>query len=109
MAGIQEWAEAAAGRPGELIDVHHIRGMIHAHSKWSDGVHTGRRWALAARSVGAEHTVSDRSLPVSILCQWIENLIAWWLSERRLRLLNRQLALFRIFHGIESDILYSGS
>lgn len=103
----REWAEAAAGRPGELIDVHHIRGMIHAHSKWSDGVHTVEEMALAARSAGAEYLVMTDHSQSAFYANGLkpDRVVA---QRKEIEALNRQLAPFRIFHGIESDILYSG-
>lgn len=103
----REWAEAAAGRAGELIDIHHIRGMIHAHSTWSDGVHTVEEMALAARSAGAEYLVmTDHSQSAFYANGLKPDRVA--AQREEIAALNRQLAPFRIFHGIESDILYSG-
>lgn len=101
------WAEAAANRSGELIDMAAIRGVIHAHSTWSDGLNTLEEMALASQKMGYSYLViTDHSQsafyanglkPDRVRAQGLE------IAE-----LNQRLAPFRIFHGIESDILYSG-
>ncbi len=91
-----------------LIETTDIKGVIHAHSTWSDGIHSLREMALAARARGYAYLViSDHSrsafyangLDVGrVRQQWEE-------IDR----LNEELAPFRIFKSIESDILADGS
>lgn len=102
-----EWADAAAARGGELISMSAIRGVIHAHSTWSDGIHTLEEMARASQQAGYAYLViSDHSQsafyanglrPDRVLAQ-----------AQEIVKLNQRLAPFRIFQGIESDILYSG-
>jgi DNA polymerase (family 10) len=85
-----------------------IRGIIHSHSKWSDGSHSLEEMAKAAKEKGLEYLViSDHSKsafyasglePERVLAQHVQ------IDE-----LNQQLAPFRIFKSIESDILNDGS
>jgi DNA polymerase (family 10) len=85
-----------------------IRGIIHAHSDWSDGSHSLSKMAEACRDMGMEYLViSDHSRSA---------FYASGLSIERVReqhseidRLNATLAPFRIFKGIESDILNDGS
>lgn len=92
----------------ELVNLHHIRGIIHAHSTWSDGADTLREMALAARDAGYSYlAITDHSRSA---------IYANGLSIERLQeqhqeidLLNKELAPFRIIKGIESDILNDGS
>ncbi len=91
-----------------LIQPEDIRGIIHSHSTWSDGVHSLEEMAKACRDKGFEYLViSDHSKSATY---------ARGLSEERIReqhreidTLNQQLAPFRIFKSIECDILNDGS
>jgi DNA polymerase (family 10) len=102
------WAETAAKRGGDLITTAAIRGVIHAHSTWSDGIHSLEEMALVAIESGYAYLViTDHSQsafyanglkPDRVKAQHAEILE-----------LNNRLAPFRIFYGIESDILYTGA
>ncbi len=91
-----------------LLEVSDIRGVVHSHSTYSDGIHTLRQMAEAARDKGYEYLViSDHSktavyadgLPVErVKEQWTE------IDE-----LNEELSPFRIYKSIESDILADGN
>ncbi len=91
-----------------LIENADIQGVIHAHSTYSDGLHTLREMALYAKSKGYAYLgITDHSKSAfyanglqaeRLLQQWAE------IDE-----LNQELAPFRIFKGIESDILNDGS
>jgi len=99
---------ARNGRLPELIEVEDVRGVVHSHSTYSDGIHTLRRMAEAARDKGLAYLViSDHSktavyadgLPIEkVKEQWAE-----------IDALNEELAPFRIYKSIESDILADGS
>ena len=96
------------GQLPELLEVSDIRGVVHSHSTYSDGIHTLRQMAEATRDKGYEYLViSDHSktavyadgLPVArVKEQWAE-----------IDALNEELAPFRIYKSIESDILADGS
>ncbi len=85
-----------------------IKGIIHSHSTYSDGLDSLRAMALAAQVKGYEYLViSDHSKAA---------FYANGLSEERIKqqhheidILNKELAPFKIFKSIESDILYDGS
>ncbi len=93
-----------------LIEDSDIRGVLHAHSTWSDGKHTIKQMADACIERGYEYLgITDHSktaayaggLPVDeVKQQWDE-----------IDKLNEEYAKksFRIFKGIESDILSDGS
>ncbi|MDX1638189.1 MAG: DNA polymerase/3'-5' exonuclease PolX [Balneolaceae bacterium] len=96
----------------DLPEVTDIRGIIHAHSTWSDGKYSIREMAEACIERGYEYLgISDHSQtaayagglsPGEVKRQWEE-------IDR----LNEEFASegidFRIFKGIESDILSDGS
>ncbi|MEL6391200.1 MAG: PHP domain-containing protein [Bacteroidota bacterium] len=106
----QEWGLdlAIAGTLPELIESKDIKGVVHAHSTYSDGIHSLKQMAEAARHKGYEYMlITDHSQaafyanglkPDRVLEQWQE------IDE-----LNEEMAPFKILKGIESDILNDGS
>ena len=91
----------------ELIQFSDIKGIIHSHSNWSDGLNTVEEMAKACIEQGFEYLViSDHSKSA---------FYANGLSEERIREqhlyvdeLNKRLAPFHIFKSIECDILNDG-
>lgn len=106
--GLDEVKLAQTGRIPLLLEVHDLSGILHNHSTYSDGKHTLRQMAEYCKKLGYQYLgISDHSrsafyaggLEVDrILKQHLE------IDE-----LNKELAPFRIFKGIESDILSDGS
>jgi DNA polymerase (family 10) len=91
-----------------LIQPEDIRGIIHSHSTWSDGVHSLEEMAKACRDKGFEYLViSDHSKSATYARGLSEEKIRE--QHREIDTLNQQLAPFRIFKSIECDILNDGS
>lgn len=92
----------------ELIRTSDIKGIIHSHSTWSDGLHTLEQMALAAKEQGFEYLViSDHSRTAFYANGLsIERIQA---QHAEIDELNKKLAPFRIFKSVESDILNDGS
>ncbi|MBX2906842.1 MAG: DNA polymerase/3'-5' exonuclease PolX [Taibaiella sp.] len=91
-----------------LIQPGDIRGIIHSHSRWSDGMNTLQEMAVAARDAGLEYLViSDHSQTAF----YADGLKPERVAEQHQEIdaLNAKLAPFRIFKSIESDILNDGS
>jgi DNA polymerase (family 10) len=92
----------------DVIQTADIKGIIHSHSNWSDGVNTIEEMAKACIEKGFEYLViSDHSKSA---------FYANGLQEDRIREqhklideLNNRFRPFRIFKSIESDILNDGS
>jgi DNA polymerase (family 10) len=92
----------------DLIQPSDIKGIIHSHSDWSDGLNTIEQMAKACILEGFQYLViSDHSKSA---------FYANGLSEERIKAqhqyideLNHQLAPFKIFKSIECDILNDGS
>lgn len=101
-------AAAEEGRFPELIDERDLRGAVHVHSTWSDGVASVREMAAAAMALGFEYIgIADHSRSAGYAGGLSpERLLA---QGEEIRKLNRELAPFRVFHGVESDILADGS
>ena len=85
-----------------------IKGIIHSHSKWSDGSNTLSEMAMAAKARGLEYLViSDHSKSAFYASGLQEDRIL--AQHKEIDQLNAALAPFKIFKSIESDILNDGS
>jgi len=99
---------AQENRLPHLIEYPQIKGDLHLHSKWSDGVHTIKQMAEAAKKRGYKYiAITDHSQSLKF---------AGGLTEERLReqseeiqKLNRELDDFTVLSGIEVDIKSDGS
>ena len=94
--------------PGKLLSDSDIRGIIHSHSTWSDGRDSIGDMAMAAAEQGYEYLViTDHSRTAA----YARGLTAERVFQQHeeIDLLNQRLSEFRIFKGIESDILGDGS
>jgi len=101
-------AKAAAGPLPQLIQPSDIKGLIHSHSRWSDGIETIETMAEACTAMGLEYMViSDHSKTAA----YANGLTEERITEQHAQIdsLNERLNPFRIFKGIESDILNDGS
>ena len=100
--------KAADGNLSPVIQPTDICGIIHSHSKWSDGSNTLAEMSLAAKKQGLEYLViSDHSKTASYAKGLeVERVLA---QHKEIEELNTQLAPFKIFKSIESDILGDGS
>jgi DNA polymerase (family 10) len=100
--------KAAAHAIPELLQPSDIKGIIHSHSTWSDGVNTLEQMAVAARDKGYEYLViSDHSQAAFYANGLFPDRII--LQHAEIDMLNEKLAPFRIFKSIEADILHDGS
>lgn len=91
-----------------LLAVSDIKGIIHSHSNWSDGGATIEDMAKHAMAKGFEYLViSDHSKSAF----YANGLSVERIKEQHHYIdeLNIQLAPFKIFKSIESDILNDGS
>lgn len=92
----------------DIIQVSDIKGIIHNHSNWSDGVNTVEEMAKGCIAQGYEYLViSDHSKTAAYAKGLQEDRI----REQHLYIdeLNAKLHPFKIFKSIESDILGDGS
>ena len=92
-----------------LITHHDLKGSLHNHSTWSDGINTVEEMALYCRDelkldyLGmCDHSKSAfyaKGLSIERVLQ----------QHEEIDHLNKKINGFHIFKGIESDILYDGS
>ncbi|HDP36687.1 MAG TPA: DNA polymerase/3'-5' exonuclease PolX [Candidatus Atribacteria bacterium] len=99
---------AQENRLPQLIEYSQIKGDLHLHTKWSDGAHTIRQMAEAAKKRGYKYiAITDHSQSLKF---------AGGLTEKRLReqieeiqKLNQESSDFTVLTGIEVDIKSDGS
>lgn len=107
--GLNEIDQAQNHSLPKLIEYRDLRGTLHNHSTYSDGVHSLEQMALHCKGVlGLEYLgICDHSkTAVYANGLTIERLEEQW---KEIAALNEKLAPFKIFRGIESDILGDGS
>jgi DNA polymerase (family 10) len=98
---------ASDGDLSELIQPADIKGIIHSHSTWSDGMETIEQMAKAAMKQGFEYLViSDHSQAAYYANGLTPERIA--AQHQEIDALNAQLAPFKVFKSIEADILGNG-
>ncbi len=92
----------------EVLQVSDIKGIIHSHSNWSDGSNTIEEMARGALNQGFEYLViSDHSKSAFYANGLFPDRIKT--QHQLIRELNEELAPFKIFRSIESDILNDGN
>ncbi|HWY12957.1 MAG TPA: PHP domain-containing protein [Bacteroidia bacterium] len=99
---------AKANKIPTLIEFTDLKGSLHNHSTYSDGMNSLEEMAVHCKSLGYEYLgicdhsqsafYADGLKPETVLVQ-----------QKEIEKLNTQLAPFKIFKGIESDILNDGS
>ena len=92
----------------QLIECSQIKGDLHLHSKWSDGVHTIKQMAEAAKKKGYKYiAITDHSQSLKFAGGLTEERLKEQIEE--IQKLNRKLDDFSILTGIEVDIKSDGS
>ncbi|TGE22174.1 DNA polymerase/3'-5' exonuclease PolX [Hymenobacter aquaticus] len=106
--GLGEIALAEAKKLPQLLTDEDLRGSLHNHSTYSDGSHTLRQMAEFLRDQGYEYLgICDHSQAAHYANGLSPERVRQ--QQREIDQLNQELAPFRIFKGIESDILGDGS
>jgi DNA polymerase (family 10) len=103
-----EFEAASAGTLPRLIEAENLRGTFHCHTTASDGHNSLEEMAAAAQSLGLQYLgIADHSR---------SQIQAHGLDAARLRTqiaairkLNREFDNFRLFAGVECDILRDGA
>lgn len=91
-----------------LVQSVDLKGDLHIHSTWSDGVSSIREMAQAAKARGYEYiAVTDHTKSLGIA----RGLTVDRLRERQAEIeeVNRELAPFRVLSGVEVEVKADGS
>lgn len=110
--GRGELKRAADGEMPTLLRMTDLRGTLHNHTTYSDGTHTLRQMAEAAREIGLDYFgVADHSRSLTVAHGLsIERLHEQIEEVSRLNAGYAERGIdFRIFSGSEVDILTDGS
>ena len=103
----QEFAWAEAGTLPRLVEVRDLRGDLHMHSTWSDGMATIEEMARAAQERGLKYiAITDHSKRVAMAGGLSGDALRrqWEEVER----VNKALKGIRVLKGVEVDILEQG-
>lgn len=99
---------ALAGRLPHLVETSQIRGDLHVHTSYSDGMNTIEEMALAARKRGYEYlSITDHTHHLKIAHGLDEARVLEQLQE--IDRLNASLDGIRVFKSAEVDILADGT
>ncbi len=109
---LRDWEDAIdyarSGQLPELVEEKDIIGVLHTHTTYSDGLHSLREMAEYARDQGYGYIgITDHSQAAFYANGLKADRVLQQFAE--IDQLNAKLAPFRIFKGIESDILNDGS
>lgn len=91
----------------QLVEMSDLKGILHNHSTYSDGKHSLRKMAEYCKELGYEYLgICDHSKSAFYANGLDEDRLVEQHTE--IGKLNNELTPFKIFKGIESDILYDG-
>jgi len=106
--GLTEVSSAKENKIPKLIELSDLKGILHNHSTYSDGMNSLKEMAEYCKELGYEYLgICDHSQSAF----YAQGLKPDRVFEQHaeIDLLNKKLFPFRIFKGIESDILNDGS
>jgi DNA polymerase (family 10) len=107
----EDRGEVEAALEGELpkvIDIADIKGDLHIHSNWSDGINTIEEIAQYARDLGYKYiAITDHSKSLAIAKGLTERKLLKQIEE--IKGLNSRIKGISVLSGIEVDILMDGT
>ncbi len=92
----------------DLVGYDDIKGDIHMHTKYSDGAHTIEQMARKAMSFGYEYIVVTEHAKSLAVAGGL-NIDEFLEEKKEIEELNKKLAPFKIFLGVELNILSDGT
>ena len=105
--GLFELDKAKNNQLPKLVELTDLKGILHNHSTYSDGMNTLEEMAVYCKELGYQYLgICDHSKTASYAGGLkVETVL---LQQQEIEKLNKQLFPFKIFKGIESDILGNG-
>lgn len=105
--GILEQPKWWTNPPKDIIQLNDIKGIVHNHSTYSDGIHSLKEMSDFVKSEGFEYfVITDHSKSAFYANGLKEDRLLQQIDE--IQQLNKQYIDFQVFSGIESDILWDG-
>ncbi len=105
--GTFEFEAAKNGTLPKLVEMSDLKGVLHNHSTYSDGKHSLEQMAQHCKDLGYEYLgICDHSKSAFYANGLDEDRVT--IQHNEIDKLNADMAPFKIFKGIESDILYDG-
>jgi len=106
--GLNEVKLAKSGTFPDLIAFKDIKGVIHNHSRYSDGANSVQEMAEACIAKNYEYLVMSDHSQTAVYASGLkpEDVLR---QQNEIDALNTSLAPFKIYKSIESDILSDGS
>jgi DNA polymerase (family X) len=106
--GTFEIEKAKQNKLPKLIDLSDLKGILHNHSTYSDGANTLEEMAVYCNELGYEYLgICDHSKAAFYASGMKEEIVLKQHAE--IDSLNKKLFPFKIFKGVESDILNDGN
>lgn len=106
--GFKEFEWASEQKLPKLVEMEDLKGILHNHSTYSDGQHSLEKMATYCKELGYEYLgITDHSKTAVYANGLYENRIKD--QHEEIEALNSRLGPFKIFKGIESDILNDGA
>ncbi len=106
--GLFEDSYAKLTKTPDLVSMGQLKGILHNHSTYSDGKHSLKDMAQQCKSLGYQYLgISDHS-QTAVYANGLDEdqVIA---QHQEIEAINEEMAPFKVFKGIESDILNDGS
>ena len=105
---LRETGQFLGETAGDLITQPALKGVIHVHTTWSDGLHSLEDMCTYAKELGYDYIgITDHSQSAFYANGLKPDRVLAQMEE--IDALNEKLAPFKILKGIESDILNDGS
>ncbi|MES2567330.1 MAG: helix-hairpin-helix domain-containing protein [Bacteroidota bacterium] len=106
--GLFELEKAKNNQLPKLIEMSDLKGILHNHSTYSDGMNTLEEMAVYCKQLGYQYLgICDHS-QTAVYAGGLKPETTL-LQQQEIEKLNKQLFPFKIFKGIESDILGNGN
>jgi DNA polymerase (family 10) len=107
--GTGECEAAAAGRLPKLVEQADLRGLLHCHTNYSDGVTTVAEWAQACREGGGYEWIGITDHSQSAAYAGGLTVAAITAQRAEVDEVNRSANGFRALQGVEADIMADGT